>query len=423
MSKRVLVFAGTSEGKEIATFLCENNVDTTAVTATEYGEVCLEEISNLQTLCGRMSIEDMQSEVKKYDVIVDATHPYAQVVSQNISLACENAGVFCIRVVRENCSTQQSENVLRFDNLHTACEFLNTQNGNILATTGSKELEPYKLIANYKERVFLRVLPVCASIAQCEESGFATSKLIAMKGPFDEQMNTAMINSTKAAFVVTKDTGKTGGFNEKLSAAIKTGVKLIIINRPKDDVGLNKKQAFEKLAQFCGFYYVDSTEKIKNKNDNTLDLLKQKKTHFPLFFDLFGKNILFVGGGNISKRRIKTLLNFGAVIRVVAPKIENEILQLLGNEQCENKSFEVKDLENTDIVFCTTNDKAINENIAEKCREKSILVNVCDNHNLCDFYFPALIESDEIIGGIISKNGKNHKLVKQKAQNIRDVLK
>ncbi len=423
MNKKVLVFAGTKEGKVISQFLCDNNVDTTAATATEYGELCLENIDGLKTLCGRMVIEEITKTVKSFDIVVDATHPYAYVVSDNIRQACENTNIKRVRIVRDMQKVKENENVLRFDNLHTACEFLKTQSGNILATTGSKELEPFTNIENYKSRVFLRVLPICSSIIKCEEYGFSTSNIIAIKGPFNEQMNIAMIKSTDAKFLITKDTGKTGGFFEKHSAAQKLGIKLVIINRPCCDKGFCIEEAQSNLAQLCGFEYNaqdvnfnDTPLKLVSKNDETT------KSHFPLFFNLKDKKILFIGGGNIAKRRIKAISGFGAFIKVVAPNIDDGILSFVEKSQCLNRTFEESDIDGVDFVFCTTNEKELNEKIAIMCKEKKTPVNTCDNPKLCDFYFPAIIEDKNILCGMVSKDGESHKEVRNKAQIIREAL-
>ncbi len=423
MNKKVLVFAGTQEGKVISQFLCDNNVDTTAATATEYGETCLENIDGLKTMSGRMALKEMTQAVKNYDIVVDATHPYANIVSDNIKHVCDDTGIKRIRIVRLMQSVKENENVLRFDNLHTACEFLKTQSGNILATTGSKELESFANIKNYKNRVYLRVLPICASIARCEEYGFPTSNLIAIKGPFDEQMNIAMIKSIDAKFLITKDTGSTGGFAEKLTAAQKLGIKLIIINRPGVDEGLCVEKAQKELARLCGF---ECCVQNVNLDDITLKLHDNKagseKSHFPLFFNLKNKKILFIGAGNIAKRRINAISGFGALIQVIAPKIDSEILKSIDKSQCFNRAFKESDIDGADFVFCTTDDKVLNERIVTMCKEKKIPVNTCDNPPICDFYFPAIIENKDILCGMVSKDGKSHKEVRQKAQIIRDTL-
>ena len=72
--------------------------------------------------------------------------------------------------------------------------------------------------------------------------------------------------------------------------------------------------------------------------------------YFPLFIDIEGKQILVVGAGKIALRRVQTLLQFGAHIRVIAkeiPEEQQEAFYLLVSErkiELEEKPFEEKDL-------------------------------------------------------------------------------
>ena len=54
----------------------------------------------------------------------------------------------------------------------------------------------------------------------------------------------------------------------------------------------------------------------------------KNKPYFPMFIDLSDKNIVVVGGGNIATRRVKTLLSFTRNIRVIAPKVTMEMMEL-----------------------------------------------------------------------------------------------
>ena len=58
--------------------------------------------------------------------------------------------------------------------------------------------------------------------------------LIAMQGPFSKELNIAMLKDTDADYFVTKESGKAGGFEEKLEAAKETGVTLVVIGRPAE---------------------------------------------------------------------------------------------------------------------------------------------------------------------------------------------
>ena len=125
-------------------------------------------------------------------------------------------------------------------------EYLKTTEGNILLTTGSKELPAYKELAN---RIYARVLPMQVSLDICAQSGIAPERIIAMQGPFDEEMNLALLRMTKAKYMVTKDTGGPGGYGAKISAAKKAGIQAIIIGRPVQREGLDLDAVIRLLEQ------------------------------------------------------------------------------------------------------------------------------------------------------------------------------
>jgi len=117
----------------------------------------------------------------------------------------------------------------------------------VFITTGSKELNPYLAVDNYQDRLYLRVLPAPEAIDKCLSLGFKSSHLICMQGPFSEKMNAAMLEHTRARYLVTKDTGKSGGLPEKLSAAQNANIKVLLISRPGTETGLT-------LAEACNFF-------------------------------------------------------------------------------------------------------------------------------------------------------------------------
>ena len=87
---KLCVFAGTSEGRSLIEALTGRGAAITACVATEYGEVLLGSHSDVRVLAGRMNVEEMTAllRAEAFDAVVDATHPYADVVTQNIAAAC-----------------------------------------------------------------------------------------------------------------------------------------------------------------------------------------------------------------------------------------------------------------------------------------------------------------------------------------------
>ena len=145
--------------------------------------------------------------------------------------------------------------------------------------------------------------------------------------------------------------------------------------------------------------------------------------YFPLFVDLSEKKIVIIGAGKIAGRRAQVLSEFAEHITVIAPDISPDI-QLLadtGKLKVIQKIYEDADIDEADIVLAATNDEILNQEIAEHCRKKHIIVNNCSDRSQCDFYFPGVIHTDDIVIGVTA-NGKNHIKVKKVTEQIKKVL-
>ena len=156
-------------------------------------------------------------------------------VTQNIYQACKAVEVPYIRVRREMHTCEASDSVY-VEDTQAAVDYLKGVTGNILITTGSKELHLYTQIPDYESRCTARVLPTQSVVEACTELGFTGKHLICMQGPFDLEMNLATLRYANADFLVTKASGKNGGYDEKCEAALAAGVHLVVIGRPKEQV-------------------------------------------------------------------------------------------------------------------------------------------------------------------------------------------
>lgn len=151
-------------------------------------------------------------------------------------------------------------------------------------------------------------------------------------------------------------------------------------------------------------------------------------SYFPMFIDIEGKHILVVGAGKIALRRVQTLLQFRARIKVIAkeiPKEQKEAFHLLVSEGkivLEEKAFDESDLtEAFFLVLAATNVKKLNHEICMLCRKRKILANTATDRTDCDFYFPAVAVQEELVVGITG-DGSDHRKVAETAARIRKVL-
>ncbi len=245
MKEKLCIFAGTTEGRKLALLLHEL-YDLTLCVATEYGGILLDGIPDIRVRSGRMNEEEMEALLRGegFDRVIDATHPYAAAVTENIRTAAGKAKVPLLRILRES---EEAAGTVRYVNTAgEAAALLAESDGNILLTTGSKDLPAYASLD--RERLWARVLPAAASLESCAEAGIAPSHIIAAQGPFTKEMNLALIRMIRADYLVTKDSGRNGGFSEKLDAAAEAGIRSIVIGKPPQTEGISFEEAVRLLA-------------------------------------------------------------------------------------------------------------------------------------------------------------------------------
>ena len=272
----ILIFAGTTEGRMLAEYVsrinqknkgCTGNavehpVRCFVCTATGYGKRILDNLPGVAICAGRMDSAGIQHFIEKnnIDLVIDATHPFAGEVTANIKSACaaanmkieannilQKSAVRYVRCLRERGEHISGENIrataggamqnagdsaVWTDSVSQAVSYLKKTTGNILIATGSKELHLYTEIENYRQRCFARVLSTREAVEKSVDLGFEGRHLIAMQGPFSVEMNLALLKQTEAAWFVTKESGATGGFEEKLKAARLAQAVPVIVGRP-----------------------------------------------------------------------------------------------------------------------------------------------------------------------------------------------
>ncbi|MCI7263646.1 MAG: precorrin-6A reductase [Clostridiaceae bacterium] len=235
--RTILIFGGTTEGRLLAEF-CENErIPVWVSVVSRYGEELLPESSYVRVHQGAMNAAEIVQFLKKQGItlVVDATHPYAVQASEQIGAACRASGIRLVRCLRKEEPTAEQENgIYTVPDALSAAAFLQKTTGTILLTTGSRELPAFTALPGYEERLYVRVLPSSEVLAQCEALGIRGKHLIAMQGPFSEEMNRALLHQTGARWMVTKDSGREGGVDGKLSAAAACGVSVILVKRPEE---------------------------------------------------------------------------------------------------------------------------------------------------------------------------------------------
>ena len=230
---RILIFGGTTEGRELADFCHSNRIPAAVCVTTGFGKELLSSFNTLKIITGKKDYSQIVNmlEKEKYSAVLDATHPFAEKATENIKKACKDTDTQFFRVIRDSEKIDYND-VKYFDSIGSAADYAEKESGNILITTGSKNLAEYTGIRNFSERLVVRVLPDSRIINSCIEMGFKKENIISEIGPFTVEQNCSHIRRNNIRIVITKESGKNGGFSDKITAAQLCGCKALIIRKP-----------------------------------------------------------------------------------------------------------------------------------------------------------------------------------------------
>lgn len=116
-------------------------------------------------------------------------------------------------------------------------------------------------------------------------------------------------------------------------------------------------------------------------------------TLYPILLNLKGKKVVIVGGGEVALRKLKDLLDAGALITLVAPEMHEEIRKLAeANKQSISllkREYRRGDLDGASLAFSTTNSQEVNASVFLEAKEKGLFINAADDPPNCSFYLPS----------------------------------
>lgn len=230
----IFVAAGTQDGRELAGAILEAGYDVTASVVSQYGKSLLAAYPKMQVNDAPLDRTALEAYLAEHRVacFVDASHPYAENVSQNAMEACRACHVPYIRYERKETPTDYAR-LYRVTNYEEAANVAASLGDRIFLTTGSRRLHIFRRSAALRDKqLTVRVLPDSQVLRECEELGFTPKEIIAMQGPFSEALNAELYRKYGAEVVVTKNSGTVGGTDTKMAAAMSLGLPLVVIDRP-----------------------------------------------------------------------------------------------------------------------------------------------------------------------------------------------
>lgn len=229
------VFSGTSDGNALANNLQDKGYPVIVSAATQYGqEVATEDCPKVTVWAGDQGVEARKQAFERYQplAIIDATHPYASLMSEQLINLSQSLSIPYLRYQRPSARSLDTE--LLCNNPEQAAEQAMTLGRRIFLATGSKDLATFvKAPGANKQEWFVRITPEPELIQRALELKIPRSHLCVMQGPFSSAFNETLWRDWEIDCVVTKDSGEEGGYQSKVAAASALNIPLVVIERPE----------------------------------------------------------------------------------------------------------------------------------------------------------------------------------------------
>lgn len=123
-----------------------------------------------------------------------------------------------------------------------------------------------------------------------------------------------------------------------------------------------------------------------------------KPAYYPVSLNIKGRKCVVVGGGEVARRKVKALLEHGATVTVISPKLGPELIQLAEHGEIEalNRKYQTGDLTDSFAVIVATDDSDTNRQIVREAKDRAVLVNVVDDAQNSDFIVPSFLRRGDI---------------------------
>ena len=259
---KVFLLGGTKDSINIIRHI-KNNYDSyiLTTTTTEYGAELAREGGSDNTIARPLLKEEIIKIITDYnfEVLIDATHPFASHITQTSSSIADEMKIPYIRFERplSNLQNIDTSHVSYVDSFKSAGELIENEfkSGAVLHFAGANTMEE---ILNYvsPDRFYPRILKVEKSLEKCRKLNIPSDHIIPMKGAASLEENIRLIEKYNAIVMITKESGEIGGVTEKIEAANEKDIGVIMIQRPKidnlkeNDIVSNLEELDNKLKTF-----------------------------------------------------------------------------------------------------------------------------------------------------------------------------
>lgn len=256
---KILLLGGTKDSTDLIKHL-KSNYDTyiLTTTTTEYGSRLALEAGSDDTISRPLLKDEIIDIINNsdFDLLIDATHPFAEHITQTSASVAEICDIPYIRFERPALSFDDidTSHIIFAESFEDAGKIISEKfpDGNVLHFAGANTMED--VLKNVSiDNFYPRILKVEKSIEKCNSLGIPPEHIIPMKGAASLEENIDLIERYDASVMITKESGEIGGVIEKIDAANIKDISLIMIMRPvikevkKEDIVSDLEEFDEKI--------------------------------------------------------------------------------------------------------------------------------------------------------------------------------
>ena len=259
---KIFLLGGTKDSTNIIEFIKMNyDAYILTTTTTEYGSKLALESGSDDTIARPLLKEEIIELILdgKFDILIDATHPFAEHITQTSATIAKELKIPYIRFERPTTNFEGID----ISRIHFVNSFVEAgkliadkfKEGNVLHFAGANTMEDV-LKHVPTERFYPRILKVASSLEKCEELKVDPNHIIPMTGAASTDENVELIEKYDASVMITKESGEIGGVIDKIEAANEKDIAVIMIQRPeikevdKKDMVSNLDELDNKLKTY-----------------------------------------------------------------------------------------------------------------------------------------------------------------------------
>ncbi len=251
---RYIVMSGTSDSTKVINYLSQDNSNyIIATTVTDYGAKIAKDAGSTKVIPKALKKKDFVKLIEEEDIdtLIDATHPFADVATKTAIEATKETNINYIRYERASTVLPDTPLIIKVDTFKDgalkAKEILVNDDDKLMHLAGVMNLKEIVDIVG-ADKVVPRVLPNNFSISKTLDTGINSKNIVAMQGTFSKEFNMSLMKEYKVNAIITKESGESGGAEEKITAALELELPVILVTRPKIE-GLEKLPVVRSIDQ------------------------------------------------------------------------------------------------------------------------------------------------------------------------------